>query len=1065
MAVITTSLVCDLQEVVKVSYLSGNLFSQDNQANVIKVTVLDGGQPATISGTVTASIIRQDGGTVTATGGTITDNVASITLPSAAYVVPGLVSIVVKLTSSGVITTLAAVVTNVYQSTTETAIDPGTIIPSVTALISAIDTAVASIPADYSALWTTLAPAFDTSASYVAGQYVTYNGGLYRFNTAHSGEWVAADVVSSKVGTELSNIIEKMLVPVTEPRDWAKGLFNASGQHYAGNAWIRTDTKYGFPNGTFRIEVEEGYLLRVWAWDTNGTYKGVLHSNGAISTTASNYGDVRSFDCRKYPTYLYKVAFRRDPSSADITTAEGSKCKYYTTNTDKTLTIDGKAADAKATGERLYEFNYKADRPESEVAGDVVSFVDKIGNLPLKKLNVDILFVQTGEGEPSPDNARPVTGYTGATVYHSPTTETQDATVYNVTFPESAGTVYGGTLDLVSGLLTVDTKMINAGSVAYTYTNGVFRANNNYTVNATLSRSCCTHYKNTANSPTNAPDKSIAYKSGYWDSKNRIFIKDSRFTDVDTFKAWCTENGVKIVTQFEPVTYQLSPLEVLTLVGQNYVWSDMVGVSVVYMLDNETYVKEIAEQEVGAVAEQGYLNWVSATINSSGSIYISGDKHAVSGTFVANKVAKMTTLDGARAQVHCYAIDKTWLGKITSAELTMSTSSSASAYNFVGEVPIKAITEKYPNAYFMRLLMPVSTSDTTTNRRLYGETHISVKYQFDEIAKRMMNARWVSNNTNEIPPLTLLHISDIHANSLALQRINNKVVPYAHYINGKICTGDLVNNVAGSISGWWDASYMTVIGNHDTRIDDNWTALPIADRIAQYIAPFESGWGIVREEGNSYYYKDYASSKIRLIVLDNMIYVSGGTDATNQNTWLGNTIDAAMTLGYHVLIAIHAPSDQAVAFPCTFSGATQTVYNGNPSICVMPQSVIDIVAAKIELGCNFIGYITGHTHRDTVWKATEDGRQLIFCITCATYTQNSDQAREVDRTQITTYGADEFDPSEGAYYDAANLITIDTVHSFVKIVRVGGADMDIYMRPRKAICFRYSDGTMLGEVK
>lgn len=204
MAVITTSLVCDLQEVVKVTYLSGNLFSQDNQANVINVTVLDGGQPATISGTVTASIIRQDGGTVAATGGTITDNVVSITLPAAAYTVPGVVSIAVKLTTSGVITTLAAVVVTVYQSSTDTVVDPGTIIPSVQALISQIDAAVASIPADYSALWATIAPAFSTSATYSAGQYVTYNGGLYRFNTIHTGAWVAGDVTAVNIGGELT---------------------------------------------------------------------------------------------------------------------------------------------------------------------------------------------------------------------------------------------------------------------------------------------------------------------------------------------------------------------------------------------------------------------------------------------------------------------------------------------------------------------------------------------------------------------------------------------------------------------------------------------------------------------------------------------------------------------------------------------------------------------------------------------------------------------------------------------------------------------------------------------
>ena len=206
MATIQTNLTCELQKAVKVQYLDGNLFSQDAQANQINVAVFDNGEPATISGTVTADIIRADGGTVAATGGTIEDNVASITMPSAAYAIPGVCSIVIKLTSSGVTTSIAAVVANVYESSTDTVIDPGTIIPSVTTLISAIETAVASIPADYSTLWTTLAPAFSSSTAYTAGQYVTYNGGLYKFTTSHTGSWAAGDVTSVNIGNEISSL-------------------------------------------------------------------------------------------------------------------------------------------------------------------------------------------------------------------------------------------------------------------------------------------------------------------------------------------------------------------------------------------------------------------------------------------------------------------------------------------------------------------------------------------------------------------------------------------------------------------------------------------------------------------------------------------------------------------------------------------------------------------------------------------------------------------------------------------------------------------------------------------
>lgn len=243
MAVITTNLRCELQEPVKVQYLNGNLFSQDNQGNVINVAVFDNGEPAEITGTVSGSVIRSDGGTVALSGGTIEGNVASITLPSAAYYVPGVVSIVIKLTTDGVITTLAAVVANVYRTSTDTAIDPGTIIPSIQTLISAIETAVASIPADYSTLWATVAPTFSDSkpGGYTATEYVTYNGALYQFITNHTGAWNADDVIPGNVGNSLFNLQSGLSV-TTEMEIVSKGRGHWEETQEGYLSWVSSTT-------------------------------------------------------------------------------------------------------------------------------------------------------------------------------------------------------------------------------------------------------------------------------------------------------------------------------------------------------------------------------------------------------------------------------------------------------------------------------------------------------------------------------------------------------------------------------------------------------------------------------------------------------------------------------------------------------------------------------------------------------------------------------------------------------------------------------------------------------
>ena len=51
------------------------------------------------------------------------------------------------------------------------------------------------------------------------------------------------------------------------------------------------------------------------------------------------------------------------------------------------------------------------------VSGDVVSFTDGADNIPVKSFVGSIVPVQSGSGDPAPDNVRPISGWTGANVY------------------------------------------------------------------------------------------------------------------------------------------------------------------------------------------------------------------------------------------------------------------------------------------------------------------------------------------------------------------------------------------------------------------------------------------------------------------------------------------------------------------------------------------------------------------------------------------------------------------------------------------------------------------------
>ena len=201
MALIETWVKQDLKNLVQVRWLEGNLFSQDNRGNLIGVEVYNHGLPETLSGTVSAMVVRADGGTVPIESGTLDDNKASVVLPEAAYAITGNITISIKLAYSGAVTTLACVSGIVYPTSTDTPIDPGTVMPSIEDLLEQIQTAVESIPADYSSLWHTLAPAYSADETYSVGQYRTYDGAMYRCKTAITqtepftpAHWEAVDI-------------------------------------------------------------------------------------------------------------------------------------------------------------------------------------------------------------------------------------------------------------------------------------------------------------------------------------------------------------------------------------------------------------------------------------------------------------------------------------------------------------------------------------------------------------------------------------------------------------------------------------------------------------------------------------------------------------------------------------------------------------------------------------------------------------------------------------------------------------------------------------------------------
>lgn len=151
------------------------------------------------------------------------------------------------------------------------------------------------------------------------------------------------------------------------------------------------------------------------------------------------------------------------------------------------------------------------------------------------------------------------------------------------------GTRYGGTLDVVSGVLTVDRGYVDLGTLAWTIENGIFRLNEsigakNETNQSAIANMICSKYPTVSQSSMGLPsaDKCIAGLN--WSYGVRV--KDSAYTDIQTFTT--AMNGVQLVYELAtPIPYQLTPTQVNSLLISN-VWANTGGVIEVKYYRNAT---------------------------------------------------------------------------------------------------------------------------------------------------------------------------------------------------------------------------------------------------------------------------------------------------------------------------------------------------------------------------------------------------------------------------------------------------------------------------------------------
>lgn len=156
-------------------------------------------------------------------------------------------------------------------------------------------------------------------------------------------------------------------------------------------------------------------------------------------------------------------------------------------------------------------------------------------------------------------------------------------------------TVYGGILNAIAGKLTVDRIAFNLSELNWYYDgDNIFAVNMQSFPIKFMGRGACSHYKVIQTSSwRDIGNMQMSVTNSQAAPLLRIHNDDAG-TDAQVFKQSLV--GVEFVCETpSPITYNLTPSEVKTLLAQNSIWADCGDTTVEYRADTKLYIdKKIA---------------------------------------------------------------------------------------------------------------------------------------------------------------------------------------------------------------------------------------------------------------------------------------------------------------------------------------------------------------------------------------------------------------------------------------------------------------------------------------
>lgn len=306
--------------------------------------------------------------------------------------------------------------------------------------------------------------------------------------------------------------------------------------------------------------------------------------------------------------------------------------------------------------------------------------------------------------------------------------------------------------------------------------------------------------------------------------------------------------------------------------------------------------------------------------------------------------------------------------------------------------------------------------------------------------------------------LSLLCSTDVHGMVTPMSYYLDFYRKYSDYIDEMINVGDLLGNQYGAETN--ELPYdnlqdfnkvLCVIGNHDVFNYNNeateagkeygnsnfW-----APNYAKYDRLFKNiaQWNVISPLGVNdpeskyykvcYYYKDYQSSSIRLIILDSMDLSS------EQLSWFSDVVEDAKDKGLQVLCVSHIPMGRDTGlspFDCNWVGDHLNPYGQRD------DNYLNIIDNFMENGGSFICWLHGHYHYEEVGVYTAHPKQIYIILPC---TMTRDVHQDVVRI------------ANDASINNFNVVSIEPYSKLIRMMKVG-CKYDRNLKHRETLVLDY----------